>query len=129
MLEQNLESLFESAQNETKRTAGDKHETALAMLQLEQEKLRRQLQDAQLQQNLLSKIDPSYTSSKIINGSLVKTNNGHLFLSIALGKIVQDDIPVLSLSPQSPLGSQLLGLTVPAELQLNGRTYIIQEIA
>jgi hypothetical protein len=38
-----LADLHHSASNETKSTAGDKHETALAMLQLEQENKRQQL--------------------------------------------------------------------------------------
>ena len=48
-LQQVLDDLKESGSNETKSTAGDKHETALAMLQIEQEHKRNQLKDAQLQ--------------------------------------------------------------------------------
>jgi len=36
LLRQDLAGLRESGANETKSTAGDKHETALAMLQIEQ---------------------------------------------------------------------------------------------
>jgi hypothetical protein len=129
LLEQNLEALFQSAQNETKRTAGDKHETALAMLQIEQENMRRQLKEARLQQELLQKIDASVISSKITAGSLVKTNNGYLFISLALGKIVEDGITIMSVSPQSPLGSQLIGLVVAAEVTMNGRSYLVEEIS
>ena len=45
-----LQELSQSAANETKSTAGDKHETALAMLQLEQENKRKQLNELRLQQ-------------------------------------------------------------------------------
>jgi hypothetical protein len=44
MLQQVLADLKESGANETKSTAGDKHETALAMLQIEQANTRGQLQ-------------------------------------------------------------------------------------
>ena len=43
LLSHMLEELKESSSNETKSTAGDKHETALAMLQIEQENTGRQL--------------------------------------------------------------------------------------
>jgi regulator of replication initiation timing len=128
LLQQNLDSLFQSAQNETKRTAGDKHETALAMLQIEQENLRRQLHEAKIQQTILQKIDPAQVSNKIAPGSLVKTSQGHFFMSLALGKIMEDDVEVMSLSPQSPLGSRLSGLIPGSELILNGRKYLIENI-
>ena len=40
-----LNELNDSAKNETKSTAGDKHETALAMLQIEQENTRNKLKE------------------------------------------------------------------------------------
>ncbi|MEO7835677.1 MAG: hypothetical protein ABIR50_10180, partial [Ginsengibacter sp.] len=46
MLQKTLAELKESGTNETKSTAGDKHETALAMLQIEQANVCGQLQDA-----------------------------------------------------------------------------------
>ena len=48
-----------SGANETKSTAGDKHETALAMLQIEQANVRGQLKEAQQQQATLEKINPA----------------------------------------------------------------------
>ena len=128
LLQQNLDELFLSAQNETKRTAGDKHETALAMLQIEQENLRRQLSEAKNQQSALLKINPAVTQHKIAPGALVKTSQGHFFISLALGKIVEDHTEVISLSPQSPLGMQLAGLVPGEEFVLNGRKYLIQEV-
>lgn len=129
LLQQNLDSLFQSAQNETKRTAGDKHETALAMLQIEQENLRRQLHEAKIQQTVLQKINPAITFNKIAPGALVKTSQGHFFISLALGKLRMGDTEVISLSPQSPLGSKLNGLIPGDELVLNGRIYLVEEIS
>lgn len=129
LLQQNLDSLFLSAQNETKRTAGDKHETALAMLQIEQENLRHQLSEAKIQQSLLQKINPANPQHKIAPGALVKTSQGHFFISLALGKITEENIEVISLSPQSPLGMRLTGLIPGDELSLNGRRYLILEIS
>src|SRR5258706_14595649 len=89
-----LADLKESGSNETKSTAGDKHETALAMLQIEQANVGAQLQDVLEKKAALEKIDPMLSSSKIVNGSLVKTGNGYLFISIASGKTTIEGNPV-----------------------------------
>ena len=109
-LQQQLNDLKESTANETKSTAGDKYETARAMLQIEQDNTRRQLQETLEQQSIFTSIDISISSNEIIRGSLVKTNKGYLFISVALGKIIVDGITIIALSPQSPLGKQLMGL-------------------
>lgn len=128
LLQSTLKGLSESAANETKSTAGDKHETALAMLQIEQENAGRQLKDALMNKLMLSQIDIHLTSTRIINGSLVKTNKAYLFISIALGKININQTPVIVLSPQSPLGRKLLGLKTNATAEMNGITYIVESI-
>lgn len=120
-----LKELHESAANETKSTAGDKHETALAMLQIEQENKRKQLSELQLQQSLLNKIDPSIVSSIVLNGSLVHTDKGYFFMSVALGKLVIEGETVFALSPSSPLGQKLLRSSAPCKIELNGRWYTI----
>ena len=123
-----LNELRESSSNETKSTAGDKYETALAMLHIEQENTNQQLKEAVKQKVLFSKIDPAASTSTIINGSLIKTNRGYFFLSIALGKTVVDDITVIALSPHSPLGQKLMGLKVNDTTRINGMEYLIETV-
>lgn len=120
-----LRELSHSAANETKSTAGDKHETALAMLQIEQENKRKQLRELQQQQVLFEKIDPTIVSPHILNGSLVQTVQGYFFISIALGKTVVDDKTIFALSPSSPLGQKFMHQKPTDILELNGRTYNI----
>jgi len=128
MLQDVLADLKESGINETKSTAGDKHETALAMLQIEQANTRGQLDDALAKRAILEKINPTLSPIKIASGSLVKTNRGYLFISIALGKIPIDDQMVIALSPQSPLGAKLIGLSAPASVEINSTSYVIESI-
>lgn len=128
LLQNALADLKQSASNETKSTAGDKHETALAMLQIEQENINKQLTDVLTQKLVLAKIDPAIRPVKIVNGSLVKTNKGYFFLSVALGKIVADEVTVIALSPQSPLGIKLMGLKENDSVIMNGTSYIIESI-
>ena len=128
LLQQVLADLKESAGNETKSTAGDKHETALAMLQIEQANTRGQLEDVLQKKAALEKINPVSSAEQIVNGSLVKTNRGYLYLSVALGKINTDGIDVIALSPQSPLGEKMIGLIVGDTVKMNGNFYIIEVI-
>ena len=72
LLQQVLAGLKESGSNETKSTAGDKHETALAMLQIEQANARGQLQEALLQQASFQKINPAATSVTLSKAVLLK---------------------------------------------------------
>lgn len=122
-----IASLTEGAENDAKGSAGDKHETALSMMHLEQEKLNHKLKEILEQKSVLDKIEADMITSKIILGSLVKTNNMYLFLSTALPKIVVGGITVFALSPQSPLGSKLLGSKKGDEIEVNNTKYIIQE--
>ena len=128
MLQNVLTDLKESGSNETKSTAGDKHETALAMLQIEQANTRGQLQEALTQKAALEKINPALSASIVLNGSLVKTNRGYLFVSIALGKTVIENITVIALSPQSPLGQKLMSLKVGDVAVINTMYYTIEDI-
>ena len=128
LLQQTLADLKESGANETKSTAGDKHETALAMLQIEQANTRTQLQEALAQQAVLQNINPTSCTTKIIVGSLVKTDKGYFYMSIALGKIIVDGVIVYALSPQSPLGAKLMGVAVGGKVEVNGNEYLVEAI-
>ena len=123
-----LADLKESGTNETKSTAGDKHETALAMLQIEQANVRSQLKEVLEQKSTLEKINPALSPASIVNGSLVKTNRGYLFMSVALGKAVVDGTTVIALSQQSPLGKLLLGLKAGESAVVNNNSYVIESI-
>jgi hypothetical protein len=127
-LQKVLMDLKESAANETKSTAGDKHETALAMLQIEQANVGAQLQDITHKKAALEKLDPTLSSPIILNGSLVKTNKGYLYMSIALPKVVIEGINITLLSPQSPLGMQLKGLAPGDTANINNNSYIIESV-
>lgn len=96
------------AQNDAKSSAGDKHETSLAMMHLEQEKLNQKLREIIAQKEILKRIDVEKTHTKIALGSLIETQNYYLFLSLALPKTSIDDKTIIAVSPQSPLGQTLL---------------------
>jgi transcription elongation GreA/GreB family factor len=128
LLVQVLADLKESGINETKSTAGDKHETALAMLQIEQANIRGQLNEALAQKASLEKINPALVTVVVVNGSLIKTNKDFLFMSIALGKALVEGINVTALSSQSPLGTKLIGLRAGDSAEMHNKKYFIESI-
>lgn len=127
-LQQVLAELKESGANETKSTAGDKHETALAMLQIEQANKREQLKELELQLAALEKINPTIVPAMIVPGSLVNTDQGYLYLSIAGGKAMIAGKTVTALSPQSPLGKLLLSLQPGQTASINTHHFRIESI-
>jgi hypothetical protein len=123
-----ISALTEDSKNDAKGSAGDKHETALSMMHIEQEKLNHKLKEVLAQKAILDKIDPTTIAKTIIVGSLVKANGIYLYLSAALPKIAVDGTNVIALSPQSPLGNKLMGNEVGFSFEINGTKYLIENI-
>ncbi|MFT3980296.1 MAG: hypothetical protein QM687_07495 [Ferruginibacter sp.] len=123
-----LDDLKQSGANETKSTAGDKHETALAMLQIEQANKRAQLQELLQQKAVLNKIDPSLQTVQVVNGSLIATGGAYYFISAALGKTIIDEKTVIALSAQSPLGTLMMGMKKGDRIVFNRNEIIINDI-
>jgi hypothetical protein len=121
-------SLTEDAQNDAKSSAGDKHETTLSKLHIEQEKIANKLKEAIEQQAILSKLDITQVSNNVVLGSLVITNHLTVFICTALPKITVDNQTAFAISPQSPLGMQLMHKTVKAEFLINKVNYKILQI-
>ena len=123
-----ISDLAQDAQNDAKGSAGDKHETALSMMHLEQEKLNQKLAEIIEQKNVVDKIDADAIHNKIALGSLVQTNDMLLYISAALPKIQLENKTIIAVSPQSPLGSQLLGKSVGDEIVINTNRFQIKAI-
>lgn len=123
-----IAALAEDSKNDAKGSAGDKHETALSMMHLEQEKLNRKLSEILEQKAVLDRIDPLAVSSKIALGSLVEANGMLLFVSSALPKITVDGRTVIAVSPQSPLAQKLIGNEVGFIFDINTTRYTISAL-
>jgi hypothetical protein len=123
-----IAALTEDSKNDAKGSAGDKHETALSMMHIEQEKLNHKLKEVLVQKAILEKIDSTTIAKTIIVGSLVKANGIYLYLCAALPKIAIEGTNVIALSPQSPLGNKLMGNKVGFSFEINGTMYSIESI-
>ena len=123
-----LNDLKESGAGETKSTAGDKHETALAMIQIEQANKRAQMQELLSQKAVLHKINPQLQTGMVVTGSLIKSSTAYYFMSIAIGKALIEGENVIALSAQSPLGKILMGAQKGDSISFNQTHLIIEEI-
>lgn len=123
-----ISDLAQDAQNDAKGSAGDKHETALSMMHLEQEKLNQKLAEIIEQKNVVDKIDADAIHTKVALGSLVQTNDMLFYISAALPKIQFENRTIIAVSPQSPLGNQLLGKSVGDAVVINANRFQIKAI-
>ncbi|MFM6934633.1 MAG: 3-oxoacyl-ACP synthase [Flavobacteriales bacterium] len=114
--------------NDAKSSAGDKHEVGVAMVQLEQEKLGKQLLVIQDQLDLLAKIDLNKTHQRVSLGSLILCNKQWYYFTVGLGMLKVMDEPVFCLNPQAPLGIALIGKSVQDEITFQGKKMVIERI-
>ncbi|MHA7056731.1 GreA/GreB family elongation factor [Aquimarina sp. M1] len=127
-IENRIASIQESLSSETKSTAGDKHETGRAMLQLEREKAGAQLSEVQKLQEILSKIDIVANSEVVRLGSIVETSTVNYFLCISVGKIINDHQTYFAIAVNTPIGKLLLGKKAGDCFSFNGNEIIIERI-
>ncbi|MCP9751997.1 hypothetical protein [Ferruginibacter sp. HRS2-29] len=124
-----IADLSYSAANETKSTAGDKHETALAHLQTSISQAYQQLQELNNQYNLLTSLHPSSTHLQIAHGSIVTTNRNIFYISAAIGKLNIDGKTVYAMSPSSPLALKMMGKKETVSIEMNGIIHLISEVS
>ncbi len=118
----------ESANSDSKSSAGDKHETGRAMAQLEQEKSSIQLSETFELQKILQKIDPDKSSATIQNGSIVITNKGNFFISIPAGKLQFENKIYFAISMGSPFGLKIKNLSKNMQFDFNDQHYEIEDV-
>ena len=123
-----LSSNQKALQSETKSSAGDKHETGRAMLQLEMEKAGQQLSGIVQMKVVLSKIDIFKSSKNVCLGSVIITDKVSYFLSISAGQLVVADKSYFAISVSSPIGKLLLGKQKKEVISFNGKIIVINEI-
>jgi transcription elongation GreA/GreB family factor len=123
-----ISSNQKALQSETKSSAGDKHETGRAMLQLEMEKASQQLEGISTMNQILSKIDVSKTSKTAHLGSVIITQKANYFLSISTGQLSLENSNYFAISVSSPIGKLLLGKKENEEVSFNGNLIKIKGV-
>lgn len=123
-----MTELTEDSKNDAKSSAGDKHETAISMMQIEQEKINRKLTEILEQKAILDKINKRISSPIIGLGSLVFVNDLILYIATALPKITIDNQTIFALSPQSPLASCMIRQKEGYTFEREKKIYTIKKI-
>ncbi|WP_298550396.1 3-oxoacyl-ACP synthase [uncultured Algibacter sp.] len=114
-----------SLQSETKSSAGDKHETGRAMLQLEREKAGNQLVEIEKTRALLSKFNIENTSNTIGLGSVVFTTKSNYFIGISAGELQVGNNTFYAISANTPIGQLLLGKAIGSTIKFREQVFEI----
>lgn len=123
-----ISSNQKALKSETKSSAGDKHETGRAMLQLEMEKAGQQLAGITQMKEILARINILKTSEIAHLGSVISTDKANYFLAISAGQLVVEGKFYFAISVASPIGKLLLGKKAGDEVVFNGKTFKINLI-
>lgn len=127
-IQKNISDIQESLASETKSSAGDKHETGRAMLQLEREKLGQQLLEVERMAIILSRVSITMKTNAVLLGSWVKTSKRDYFLAISAGAYEGAENPIYCISRAAPIGKLLLGKSIGDVVDFDGEKIRIAEI-
>ena len=128
-VEETITSHQKALQSETKSSAGDKHETGRAMLQLEMEKASQQLSGIAQMKETLAKINTDTISKVAHLGSVVTTTSTiNYFISVSVGLLIVKEKKYFAVSPSSPIGKLILGKKEGESFEFNGAKNTIKEI-
>lgn len=123
-----MQSAQNSANEETKSSAGDKYETARAMAQIERDRHAQLYDQIRQERTVLDRIDPDFNFQRVGLGALVKTTAGFFFVSVSVGVTELQATKVIAVSPQSPLGASLMGKQVGDSFVFQQKKCVIESI-
>ncbi|AHJ98771.1 hypothetical protein [Hymenobacter swuensis] len=118
----------ESANSETKSSAGDKYETGRAMAQNERDRNTVQLRQAQQLQGELQRISPELPCDTVRPGALVHTSMGTFYLGISAGKLTLGGKDYFAVSAAAPVAAALAGKRAGESAVFNGKSVQIMGI-
>lgn len=123
-----INSAKESAQNESKSSAGDKHETGKSLMQLEQENNAMLLHNMMKQKPAIKMLESFTGSDTVKMGSIIETNNGVYFIGIGVGLVNLESKSYFIISPSAPVGKLLTGKKRGDTVTFNGKEIQIFEV-
>ena len=118
----------DSILNDTKSSMGDKYETSREMAQQELNRLQQQLMLADQDIAVLESLNQE-TTTKVIPGAIVLTDQFNYFIAVSLGPLKIADRTIMVVSKESPIGKALMGKEIKTEITFNGKQIKIVAIA
>lgn len=126
--QQAMDAAQESANSESKSSAGDKYETGRAMAQLERDRYAQLLAEACKMEQELTRLNVDKAYDTVQPGSLVTTNRGTFLISISAGKLTIDGLECFAVSPASPVAAALTGHRVGDVMTFNKVVYQVLSV-
>lgn len=126
-LNKRMQQLRVDLNSESKSTAGDKHETGRAMIQLEMEKMQAQLQIWEQHLTRCKSLD-SKKVKKIETGALAKTNKGHLFFGVGLGQISFKQESIFCIAMNAPIAQAMISESAGSSVNFQNTLWTIEAI-
>lgn len=127
-IQNTIKEIQESLQSETKSSAGDKHETGRAMLQLEREKAGYQLAEIEKIKAVLNKVNPETKHTSVTLGSVVYTSQSYYFIAISAGEITVNSNKFFAISAATPIAKLLISKVVGDKIVFRDKTIRITKI-
>ena len=122
------DELYESLNSETKSSAGDKHETGRAMIQIDREKTGKQIKEVEKEYDLFSKINSKVVLNSAGLGSVVVTKGNQYYIATSAEAFEYDSKIYYCISRKSPIGSLLIEKKTGDVVVFNDRKIEILEI-
>ncbi len=108
-VEKVIAGIVESLENETKSSAGDKHETGRAMLQIDREQAGQQLLEISKIETSFAKVTTTIQKDTVRLGSVVHTSTLQFFIAVSAGELKVDGQCFYAIGLSAPIGKLLLG--------------------
>ncbi len=124
-----MEAAQDSANDQSKSSAGDKYETSRSMGQLDRSMHARQYEQVRQERVVLDRIGESEALSRGAVGALLETSAGWFFISVSLGTVQFDNKTVIAVSSSSPVGLSFLGKETGAQFQFLNKQHKIIAIS
>lgn len=127
-MEYAIEIQNENLKTASESTAGDKHNTTRALMHLEEEKIKHQINQLLQLKLLMNKINPREKKTKVTIGSLLKTNNGYIYIAIPFGNVEISNLQLMVISIVSPLGKTLRNKKINESFLFKNNKWTIKEV-
>jgi len=123
------QELFKSLNEETKSSAGDKHETTRAMIQIEREKNSKRIKEIENSKKQLIVIKSVQLNNlKVSPGSIIFTSNNNYFISISSEIYSSDTNKIYCVSTNTPIAKSYLGKKIGDIVTFNNIESKIEKI-
>lgn len=123
------QELFKSLNEETKSSAGDKHETTRAMIQIEREKNSKRIKEIEnLKKQLIVIKSIQSDNSKVSPGSIILTSTNNYFISISSEIFSNDTSKFYCVSINTPIAKAYLGKMIGDIVTFNNIDSKIEKI-